>query len=152
MVFLAFAEGAAVQLLPDFSMFVHMALILLMIWILNRTFFRPINRIIEARVKNKGGRYTEAEQILQDVAAKRANYNAALLEARNKGYELVEKERLAAIAAREAEIAGVREEVLHKLSTEKSEIAQQTGAARAEIAKQAETMADQITSNILKTV
>ena len=149
MVFLAFAEGAAVQLLPDFSMFVHMAIILIMIWILNRTFFRPINRIIEARVKNKGGRYTEAEQILQDVSQKRANYNAELLEARNKGYELVERERMAAIEAREAELAGVREEVSNKLSTEKAQIVEQTGAARAEIAKQAETMADKITSNIL---
>lgn len=152
MVFLAFAEGASVQLLPDFSMFVHMAIILIMIWILNRTFFRPINRIIDARVKNKGGRYTEAEQILQDVEKKRADYNAALLEARNKGYELVEKERLAALAAREAELETVREEVSNKLSAEKTQIARQTETAREEIAKQAEVMADKITANILKTV
>ncbi len=149
MVFLAFAESASVQLLPDFSMFVHMAIILIMIWILNRTFFRPINRIIEARVKNKGGRYTEAEQILQDVSKKRADYNAALLESRNKGYEHIENERNAAIAARESELGSVREEVSNKFLTEKTQIAQQTETARQQIAEQAEVMADKITANIL---
>ncbi len=151
MVFLAFAESAPVQLLPDFSMLVIMGLILLMIWILNRTFFRPINRIIDARVKNKGGRYTEAEQILQDVSEKRANYKAALLEARNEGYDLVEKERLAALEAREAELGTVREEVSQKVLSEKSQIAKQTDEARREIAEQAELMADKITANILNT-
>ncbi len=151
MVFLAFAESAPVQLLPDFSMLVIMGMILIMIWILNRTFFRPINRIIDARVKNKGGRYTEAEQILQDVSEKRANYKAALLEARNEGYDLIEKERLAALEAREAELGTVREEVSQKVLSEKSQIAKQTDAARREIAEQAELMADKITANILNT-
>jgi F-type H+-transporting ATPase subunit b len=151
MVFLAFAESAPVQLLPDFSMLVIMAIILVMIWILNRTFFRPINRIIEARVKNKGGRYTEAEQILQDVSKKRANYTAELLEARNRGYELIEKERLAALEAREAELGNVRDEVSQKVLNEKSQIAQQTETARQQIAEQAEVMADKITANILNT-
>ncbi|HEV8158801.1 MAG TPA: ATP synthase F0 subunit B, partial [Pyrinomonadaceae bacterium] len=145
------AESAPVQLLPDFSMLVIMGLILIMIWILNRTFFRPINRIIDARVKNKGGRYTEAERILQDVSEKRANYKAALLEARNEGYDLIEKERLAALEAREAELGTVREEVSQKVLSEKSQIAKQTDAARREIAEQAELMADKITANILNT-
>lgn len=151
MVFLAFAEGAVVQLLPDFSMIVHIVIILIMIWILNRTFFRPINRIIEARVKNKGGRYTEAEQILRDVSKKRADYSASLLEARNKGYDFIEKERLAALEAREAELGTVREDVSQKLLTEKTQITRQTETARQQIAEQAEVMADKITANILNT-
>lgn len=151
MVFLAFAESAPVQLLPDFSMLFIMGLILLMIWVLNRTFFRPINRIIDARVKNKGGRYTEAEQILQDVSKKRADYHASLLEARNESYDFIEKERLAALDEREAELGSVREEVSNKLLTEKTQIAQQTESARQQIAEQAEVMADKITANILNT-
>lgn len=151
MVFLAFAESVPVQLLPDFSMLIIMGMILIMIWILNRTFFRPINRIIDARVKNKGGRYTEAERILQDVSEKRANYKAVLLEARNEGYDLIEKERLAALEAREAELGTVREEVSQKVLSEKSQIAKQTDTARRQIAEQAELMADKITANILNT-
>lgn len=151
MVFLAFAEGTSVQLLPDFSMLFHMFIILLMIWILNRTFFRPVNRIIEARVKNKGGRYTEAERILQEVEQKQTQYNAALLEARNQGYEFIEKQKMAAVEQRETALAEVREEVTTKVSTEKREIEEQTAQARAEIAREAEVLADRISQNILKT-
>jgi F0F1-type ATP synthase membrane subunit b/b' len=88
MVLLAFAES--IQLFPDGTLFIHIALILLMIWVLNRTFFRPINRIIEAREKQKGGHGSEADAILSDVGEKQAKYNQGLLAARGEGYELIE--------------------------------------------------------------
>ena len=84
MVLLAFAESAPVQLIPDGTLFIHIALILLMIWILNRTFFRPINHIISSREKNKGGRSSEAESLLREVSAKETQYNESLREARSK--------------------------------------------------------------------
>src|SRR5215211_7770180 len=100
MVLLAFA-AESIQLFPDGTLFIHIALILLMIWVLNRTFFRPINRVIESREKHKGGRGSEAETILSDVTEKQAKYNRELLAARSEGYELIEKERNAAVAARQ---------------------------------------------------
>ena len=42
-----------VQLFPDGTIFIHIALTLIMIWVLNRTFFRPINRVLEPREKFK---------------------------------------------------------------------------------------------------
>jgi F0F1-type ATP synthase membrane subunit b/b' len=93
MVLLAFAEGTSVQLVPDGTLFIHIALILIMIWILNRTFFRPINRIIEAREKNKGGRLGESEMLLKEVGEKEAKYNESLRDARSKGYESIEAAR-----------------------------------------------------------
>ncbi|MGH7784024.1 MAG: hypothetical protein ACREO5_09335, partial [Candidatus Binatia bacterium] len=59
MLFLAFQSS--IQLFPDGTIFVHIALILAMIWLLNRTFFRPINRMIESREMQKGGHGGEAE-------------------------------------------------------------------------------------------
>ncbi len=150
MVFLAFAEGTSVQLVPDGTLLIHIALILLMIWILNRTFFRPINRIIEAREKHKGGRFGEAEGILRQVGEKQTRYDAALLEARSKGYELIEKERNQAVAARQSEIEKVKSEVANSVAQEKEELTKQTAEARATIAKEAEKMAEKISSNLLK--
>lgn len=150
MFLLAFAEGGpAVQLLPDGSMLIHVVLILLMIYVLNRTFFRPINRIIEARVKNKGGRFTEAEQILNQVSKKQASYTAAMLEARNEGYQLIEKERAAAVKEREAAINQAKEEVSAAVEREKAEVTRQTEEARANIAREADEMAKKISANIL---
>jgi F-type H+-transporting ATPase subunit b len=150
MFLLAFAEGGpAVQLLPDGTMLIHVALILLMIYILNRTFFRPVNRIIQARVKNKGGRFTEAEEILNQVSEKQAQYNAAILGARNEGYQLIESERAAAITEREKSLNQVKEEVAAALAREKEELSRQTAEARAAIARDADEMANKISANIL---
>lgn len=150
MVLLAFAEGASVQLLPDFSMLVHVALILLMIFILNRTFFRPVNRIIESRLKRESGGFTEAEEILNQISEKQANYTAALLEARNEGYELIEKERAEALQEREAEISEVKQQIAQKVAEEKAELERQTAEARAQIDREADEMAEKISRNILR--
>ena len=141
---------AAVQLVPDGSLFVHIAIILMMIWILNRTFFRPINRIIESREANKGGKMGEAESILQEVGAKQTLYNDALRDARSEGYQLVEGERSAAVAAREQLVSRTKAETAQKLAAEREQITRQTAEARTAIAAESEKMADRIAANILK--
>ena len=147
MVFLAFAD---VQLVPDGTIFIHIALILLMIWLLNRTFFRPINRVIAAREKNKGGRFGEAEEILQSVEAKTAEYNSALLGARSESYALVEREKAEALVRRQSEIEAVKTETEQSMTREKEEITRQAAEAKTAIARDAEQLAERISSNIFK--
>ncbi len=148
MVLLAFAE--TVQLVPDGTIFIHIALILLMIWVLNRTFFRPINRIIESREKNKGGHSSESDKLLTEVSEKETKYNAALLEARSKGYSLIEKERTKALSKKQEKLSAAKEEVHQTLAAETAELDKQTVEARQLIATEAEKMAEKISSNILK--
>jgi F-type H+-transporting ATPase subunit b len=140
-----------VRLVPDGTLFIHIGLILLMIWILNRTFFRPINRVIELRERNKGGRSSEAQEILNQVGEKQARIEAAMLEARSEGYELIERERAAAIAERQEKIGSVKQEVAQFVATENQELSRQANEARAAIAQEAGKMAEKISSNILKT-
>lgn len=149
MFLLAFAEQS-IQLFPDGTIFVHIALILIMIWVLNRTFFRPINKVIDAREKHKGGAGGEAEMILKDVAEKDARYNKAMLEARSEGYDLIEKQRAEAVAARQALVAQAKDETARSFAEQKGQLEAQTTAARASIASEAEQMADRIAANILK--
>lgn len=149
MFLLAFAESGSVQLVPDGTIFIHIALILLMIFILNRTFFRPINRVIEEREKHKGGG-GEAETLLRDVAEKETKYNEAMREARSKGYELIEQERSEALNQKQEKLSAAKTEAEKTLSTELSELEKQTGEARASIAAEAEKMAEKISANILK--
>jgi F-type H+-transporting ATPase subunit b len=139
-----------VDLVPDGTLFIHIAIILLMIWILNRTFFRPLNRIIESREKNKGGRSGEAQEILKSVEEKQSRYDAAMLEARSKGYELIEKERGNAVAKRGAKIGKVKEEVAETSAREKAELERQTAEAKTALSAEAEKLAEKISSNILK--
>jgi F-type H+-transporting ATPase subunit b len=148
MVLLAAAES--IQLFPDGTLFIHIALILLMIWVLNRTFFKPINRVIEARERQKGGHGSEAESILSDVSEKQAKYNKELLAARSEGYELIEKERSAAIAQRQSKIADARAETAQVLTTGKQKLEEEAAQARSVIADEAVVMAEKISANILK--
>lgn len=146
---LALAEG--VQLVPDFSLLIHMALILTMIWILNRTFFRPINKVLAKRELSKGGQSSEAAGILNEAAEKEEAYKSGLLDARNESYELIEGERNAAMELKQTRVAEAKQEVAAMLETELGELELQTSNAKSAIAEEAKEMADNISSNILKT-
>lgn len=147
MILLAFQE---VRLVPDGTMFIHIALILVMIWVLNRTFFRPINRVLEERARKAGGA-GDARQILKQVGDNQSRYNSIMLKARAEGYEFIERQRAVAVAARQEKVGAVREEVAEKIARETEELNRQTVEAKAVIAQQAEQMAEKISSNILKT-
>ena len=147
--FLAFAESS-IQLFPDGTIFVHVAIILLMIYVLNRTLYRPINKVLEAREKNKGGHASEADAILADVESKESRYNKELLDTRSKGYELIEKEHKKAAAARDKKIAEAKAEAHSTFETGKADIENQIGSARGEIETEAKKLSDSIAAGILK--
>ena len=147
MVLLAFQQ---VSLVPDGTIFIHIALILIMIWVLNRTFFRPINRILEARARRTGGQSSEAQQILNSVGEKQLRYDEAMREARGEGYELIEKERANAVAERQTKVGAVKEEVAELVTRENQELDRQRDEARRAIAADAERMAERISQTILK--
>lgn len=149
MFLLALAESGSVQLVPDGTLFIHIALILLMIFVLNRTFFKPINRIIESREKNKAGG-SESESLLREVSEKETKYNQAMREARAEGYQLIEKERAEALGQKQERVGTAQTEVQQTLTTEVSDLERQTVEARRAIASEAEKMAEKISSNILR--
>lgn len=147
---LAFAEGSSIQLVPDGTIIIHIALILIMIWILNRTFFRPINKVLASRDKNKGGHSSEAAETFKLVDSKLAQYNTATREARTESYQLIEGERGAAVAERESQIESVKTEVAQRIESEKADLQAQSEAARQTIAAEAQKMAEKISANILR--
>ena len=145
---LALAES--IQLFPDGTLFIHIALILLMIWLLNRTLFRPINAVFEARENQKGGHGGEAEAILRETEEKEAKYKHALLDARTEGYELIEKEQKKAAAAREKKLAEVKAETEESFESGKADLEKERADAHTTIDAEAAKMADKITASILK--
>lgn len=144
------AFSGSIQLFPDGTLFIHIALILVMVWVLNRTFFKPINQVLASRDKNKFGPGGEAEKILNDALEKEAKLNQEMLGARTEGYELIEKQREAAVEMRAKRIAEAKAEAASKMAAEKQALAEQTEAARAAVAAEAEVLADKIAGSILK--
>lgn len=148
MILLAFAENS-IQLVPDGTLFVHIALILLMIFLLNHTLFKPINRILEERERRTRGQSGEARDILQRVENQTANYERTLREARAEGYRLMERERAEAMRERQARLEAVREELSRAMAEEKELVLSQAEAARATLSEDARRIALEIGSHIL---
>jgi F-type H+-transporting ATPase subunit b len=148
MIFLAFAENS-IQLVPDGTLFLHIAIILLMVFVLNNTLFKPINRILEERERRTRGRSGEARDILQRVEEATTNYERSLREARAEGYRLMESERAEAMNERQAKLNALREEVTSKVEEEKALIRNQAEEARQTLAVDARSIAAEIGAQIL---
>lgn len=148
MTFLAFAGN--VQLIPDGSLLIHIGMILLMIWILNRTFFRPIHKAIEAREGKKGGAKGPAGEILEQVADKKASYESEIRQMRLEGYQIIESNREVALSRKQTSIQVAKQEVAEKLEREFATIERETNIAKEEIQREADKLAEKIAASILK--
>jgi F-type H+-transporting ATPase subunit b len=148
MIFLAFAENS-IQLVPDGTLFLHIAIILLMVFVLNQTLFKPINRILEERERRTRGRSGEARDILQRVEEATTNYERTLREARAEGYRLMERERAEAMSERQIKINTLREEINRTVEEERDLIRNQVEEARQTLDVDARSIAAEIGSQIL---
>jgi F-type H+-transporting ATPase subunit b len=148
MTFLAFAENS-IQLVPDGTLFLHILIILLMVFVLNATLFKPINRILEERERRTRGRSGEAHDILQRVEEKMTLYERMLRDARAAGYQLMEQERAAALSERQASLDTVKDEISRSVAEQKEAIHEQVEEARSTLDKEARRIAADIGSQIL---
>lgn len=147
MTFLAFAES--IQLVPDGSLFVHIAIILVMIYVLNRMLFRPVNRVLDEREQRTGGRSSEAREILHRIDENMARYERSLREARTEGYHLLEQQRAEALSIRQNRVAAEREKVAALVEQEKEAIRSQVGEARSTLGDEARRVAASVSAQIL---
>jgi F-type H+-transporting ATPase subunit b len=147
-IFLGLA-GNSIQLVPDGTLILHGLVILIMVVVLNRTLFRPINQILEERDRRTRGLMNEAGQTLISVDQSLRQYEQTLRGARSEGYQLLERQRAEAIRERERQIAAARELLSKQTSTEKDQIKSQAEVARAALAEEARRTAARISSQIL---
>jgi F-type H+-transporting ATPase subunit b len=147
--FLAFAENS-IQLVPDGTLFFHIALIILMVFVLNITLFKPINKVLEERERRTRGRTGEAQDILGRVEAGLKRYETSLREARLEGYHLLEAQRAEAMNARQARLGELREDLRASVEEQKSSIRGQMEAARQALAGDAQRIAAEISNQVLR--
>ena len=149
MLLLLFAESS-IQLVPDGTLFLHIALILFMVFLLNATLFKPINRILEERERCTRGRSGSARETLREVEEKLTSYERTLRDARTEGYRLMEQQRAEAVGERQARLAALREEMSASVALEKDAIREQSEAARATLGRDARVIAKDISEQILQ--
>jgi len=145
-----FLAEASIQLVPDGTLLLHLAFILIMVIVLNRTLLRPINKILADREKQITGRLDEAHTLALDADEKMKRYNAALREARVEGYQLLEKERAAGLKDKDDKVRQHREELSRSVAQQLEATKKQQEQVRTELEAQAATMGGLISSQILR--
>jgi len=141
--------GDFIQLVPDGTLILHGAIIIIMVVVLKRTLLRPINRILEERDRRTRGLLSEAEQTLVSIDQSLRQYEQTLRGARAEGYQLLERQRAEAVRERERQIASARELLSQQTTTEEQQIRSQAEVARTTLSKEARKIALRISSQIL---
>ena len=145
---LGFAENS-IQLVPDGTLILHVIIILVMIYVLNATLYKPINQILESREKRTRGRLTEAQEIMQSVSQKISEYERSLRQARAEAYAQTEAQRAAAMKERQEKVNEMRVQLTQTIAQEKKTIEQQAGEARVTLEVESHRLAREIGSRVL---
>ncbi len=145
---LGFAENS-IQLVPDGTLILHVLIILVMVYVLNSTLFKPINRILEARERRTKGRLSEAQEILRTVGEQLANYERQLRQARGAAYAFSESERGAAMQERQQKLNEMRQQLSESIAQEKKAIEKQADEARGTLEVESRRLAREIGARVL---
>jgi F-type H+-transporting ATPase subunit b len=124
--------------------------ILLLIYILNHTLFKPINQVLDERERLGAGRISEARRMLGEYEERLKRYESRLRDARGEAYQRLEAERRKATLERQRMIAQVKAETTARIDAAKHEIAEQAVGAKKNLEKEARAMAATISSQILR--
>ena len=146
---LGFDENS-IQLVPDGTLLLHVIIILVMVYVLNATLYKPINAILASREKRTRGRLTEAEEILKSVTDKTGEYERSLRQARAEAYAFAEAQRAEALKERQQKLNETRTQLHQTVSTEKQKIEQQAAEARASLEVDSRRLAAEIGSRVLQ--
>ena len=145
---LGLAENS-IQLVPDGTLLLHVLIILVMVYVLNHTLFKPINRILIAREERTRGRWSEAEEILNNVSQKLSDYEHTLRGARGEAYAFTEHEHAGAMQDRQLRLSEMRQQIADSVASEKVEIQRQAEEARGLLETEARLIASEISTRIL---
>lgn len=148
MIALGLAENS-IQLVPDGTLLIHVAAIVVMVYILNATLFKPINTLLAEREKRGKGRFAEAGQTLKEVDRKLAAYEQSLRSARADAYQLMEAEHAAVREERERTLDRIRKELSAATGKQKQELDRQANEARTTLQANASQFAQKIGTRIL---
>lgn len=141
---------ATIQLVPDGTLLLHLLMVVVMVFILNRTLLKPINRILAEREKQVEGRLQEAQALAAETEHKLKTYNDALHSARVDGYKLLERERAEGLKAKDEKVRVQREQVSREVAAQLDNIKRQEQSVKQELEVQAVSISSLISAQVLR--
>ena len=140
----------SIQLVPDGTLLLHLLMVGIMVFVLNRTLLKPINQILAERERQITGRRMEAQKLAAESDEKLRKYKEALHDARVDGYKLLDKERAAGLKQRDEQLRQYRDQLSKEVAAQIEATRQQEESAKRELDTQAASMSDLICSQILR--
>lgn len=140
----------SIQLVPDGTLLIHLLMVAVMVFILNRTLLKPINRILAERERQIEGRLQEAQMLAAETEEKLKRYNDTLHEARVDGYRLLEKERAEGLKEKDEAVRLYREETSREVQQRIENTRRQEESVKKELEAQAGAISSLISTQILR--
>src|SRR5690349_5565547 len=140
----------SIQLVPDGTLLLHLLMVAVMVFILNRTLLKPINQILAEREKQVAGRRKEAQSLAAETDQKLKKYDDALRDARVEGYKLLERERADAVKEKDEKVRLYREQSSREVAAEIDNIRRQEQSVKQELEGQAASISSLISAQVLR--
>ena len=125
-------------------------LVIFLNFYLKAVFFKPMDKVLGKRYEATEGAKKLAEQSLARAAARTAEYEAAMRSARAEVYQAQEKLHRESEERRTAELAAARQRVEQVVEQAKADLERDMASAKAGLAVESETLANQIAESILR--
>lgn len=122
---------------------------LALVWILNRTLFQPVLRVLDERERRTRGFESEARAILAECEHKLSYYEDVLRRTRAEGYRLIEQRRQQALRERDRIIAETKREMTEAVRQAKEQLRGQVTEAKHHLEADAVRLAQDIIGTVV---
>jgi F0F1-type ATP synthase membrane subunit b/b' len=120
-----------------------------MVAVLNRTLFKPINRVLSERDLRTKGSLSETGALVRRVGEHIQHYESQLRNARSEGYRELEQEKLRSVKEREQKVAALKDELADWTIEEKRKLGEQAEQVRTTLEAESRNVATEIASRLL---
>jgi F-type H+-transporting ATPase subunit b len=138
-----------VNLIPDLTIFIQIAIFLVVFFGLRRLVFEPFQKMLAERDARTVQAERSAEAMIAAAHADRARYEEAVREQRANLAREAEAARHEAMQAANREIAAARAEIARELAAHRAAVAAEVDGARRALAAQADRIADEMLQRVI---
>jgi F-type H+-transporting ATPase subunit b len=138
------------EIFPNWTFVPIVFFLIVLTFVLNRTYFRPMGKTLEERYHRIGGARREAEEIKKASVEKGLEFERKLRDARREADQQIAKVKTAALGEKTQVVAQQRSETEKMLQEARADIRAKTEEARSALESQAQSFATRIASRILK--
>jgi F-type H+-transporting ATPase subunit b len=136
-------SGILLRAIPTFLLVVFLH------FYLKYMFFKPLDRVLQARYEATEGARKRAAESLENAAAKTAEYEAAMRRARSEVYQMQEQSHRRLQEEQAAQVQAAREQAEASIRDAKAQLAAEIAQAKKDLAAESDALAGQIADAIL---